>query len=75
MMSEYLLESDVSYYKFTCHNCNNNIYHDYKCLEKCPHCGAACGEETKNSKEMLTATIYYEIDAKTGEIAVYSPDD
>jgi hypothetical protein len=36
-------------------------------------CGVVCGEETKNNEEMLTATIFYEIDPKTGEISVLHP--
>ncbi len=74
-MSEYLLESEVFYYKYTCHNCDNFIYHDYKCLDNCPHCGVVCGEKTERSNEMLSAILYYEIDPKTGEITVYSPTD
>jgi len=74
-VSEYLLESEISFYKYTCHSCGNFIYHDYKCPDNCPHCGVECGEETKSSEEMLTESLFYEIEPKTGEISVYSPSD
>ena len=74
-MSEYLLESNIIYHKYTCQSCGKSIYHDYKCLDNCPHCGAECGEETKSSEESITETIFYEIDPKTGEIIVCSPSD
>ena len=74
-MSEYLLESDVSYYKYTCHSCGNNFYHVYKCLDNCPHCGVECGEKTRSSQEMISETIFYEIDPKTGEVTAFSPSD
>ncbi len=74
-MSNYLLESEILFYKYTCQGCGNFFYHDYKCLDNCPHCGVECGEETKSSEEELTEILYYEIEPKTGEITVYSPTD
>jgi hypothetical protein len=58
-----------------CHSFGNFIYHDYECLDNCPHCGVECGEETKSSEKELTANLLYDIDPKTGEISAYSPDD
>jgi rRNA maturation endonuclease Nob1 len=69
-MGNYLLESEVYFYKYTCYSCGNSIYCDYKNLGNCPHCGVECGEETKISEEELTATLFYEIDPKTGEVSV-----
>ena len=73
-MSEYLLESEITFYKYTCHSCGNFIYHDYKCPDSCPHCEVECREETKSSEETITEVIYYDIDPKTGEIFLYKDD-
>ncbi len=73
-MGEYLLESEVYFNKYTCQNCGKYFYHDYKCLDNCPHCGVECGEETKSSEEMISELIYYDIDPKTGEIFLYKDD-
>ncbi len=73
-MSKYLLESEVWFYRYTCESCNDSIYCDYDCMDDCPHCGSVCGELTKESKERITETIYYDIDSKTGEIFLYKDD-
>ncbi len=40
-MSEYLLEANVMFYKYTCETCGKPIYCDNQCLDNCPHCGVA----------------------------------
>ena len=70
-MSEYLLEANVMFYKYTCETCGKPIYCDNQCLDNCPHCGGACGEKTNENSEEVQDTIYYEIDPKNGKLAIY----